>query len=102
MSRHPPRSTLSPYATPSRSGTGPFTKKAGTFTFTVTDKNGCTADTTITIPEPPLLTASSRTTPLLCNRQNTTYTVFSFNGTAPHTRTGDFSQKACTFTLTVT
>jgi gliding motility-associated-like protein len=33
-------------------GTGTFTRSAGTFTFTVTDANGCTATTSITLTEP--------------------------------------------------
>jgi hypothetical protein len=39
-------------------GAGTFTKGAGTYTFTVTDKNGCTATTMATISQPPALTAS--------------------------------------------
>jgi large repetitive protein len=36
--------------TPYASGTGAFVRADGTFTFTVTDANGCTGSTTITIP----------------------------------------------------
>jgi hypothetical protein len=42
--------------TPSYSGTGNFSVFAGISAFTVTDANGCTADTTLTLSEPnPLL-----------------------------------------------
>ena len=40
------------------SGTGTFTVGAGTYNYTVTDANGCTATTSITVTEPSALTAS--------------------------------------------
>ncbi|MBL7772755.1 MAG: SprB repeat-containing protein [Chitinophagaceae bacterium] len=45
--------------TPPYTGEGTFTVGAGTHNYTVTDANGCTANTSITISEPTLLTASS-------------------------------------------
>ncbi|HTB07313.1 MAG TPA: hypothetical protein VK806_10210, partial [Bacteroidia bacterium] len=54
---------------------------AGVYTFTVTDANGCTANTTVTISQPGALTASiTGTTPALCNGGAT--------GTASGTVTG--------------
>src|SRR5215813_13479863 len=83
-------------------GSGAFTKKAGTYTFTVTDANGCTASTTVTITEPTVLTASSSATPILCNGGSSTVTVSASGGTAPYTGTGMFSRTAGTYTFTVT
>src|SRR5690348_6820567 len=68
-------------------GTGQFTKKAGSYTFTVTDANGCTASTTVTINQPALLTISSTATPILCNGGDSTVTVSAAGGTGPYTGT---------------
>src|SRR5262245_44264361 len=83
-------------------GTGTFTKKAGTYTFNVTDANGCTASTTVTITEPTKLVASSSATPILCNGGDSTVTVSASGGTAPYTGTGTFTKKAGTYTFNVT
>ncbi len=40
-------------------GTGEFTVGAGTYTYTVTDVNGCSGTTTVTVTEPPLFTLKS-------------------------------------------
>ena len=45
--------------TPPYLGTGDFEVTAGTYTYDVTDANGCTFSTTITIEQPPLLTVST-------------------------------------------
>ncbi len=42
--------------TPPYSGTGDFTVGAGTYTYTVTDINGCSGTTTITVAEPAFFT----------------------------------------------
>lgn len=44
--------------TPPYTGTGTFTVRAGSYNYTVTDKNGCTAVTAITVSQPPVVTAS--------------------------------------------
>jgi hypothetical protein len=41
------------------SGTGDNTVSAGTYTYTVTDANGCSAETTTTITEPEVLTVNA-------------------------------------------
>ena len=71
-------------ATPS-GGTGPYTYSwspsggtgatgtnltAGSYTVTVTDANGCVTTASITITEPPLLTASASSSPVSCNGGN--------------------------------
>lgn len=40
---------------------------AGNYTVVVTDANGCTISTSVTVTEPALLTASATSTPALCN-----------------------------------
>jgi hypothetical protein len=82
-------------------GVGTFTRSPGTHTFTVTDANGCTATTTVTITGPPQLTAASSATPLLCYGDNSTVTVTAAGGTPPYTGTGVFSRPAGTHIFTV-
>ncbi len=86
-----------PYA-----GTGNFTEFAGTFNYTVTDANGCTATTSVTVTEPSLLTASSSAGSILCNGGSTTVNVGGNGGTTPYAGTGNFTEFAGTFNSTVT
>src|SRR4029450_857685 len=52
-------------------GTGTFTRNAGTFTFTVTDAHGCTATTSITLTDPGCnLSLSTVVTNVGCNGGN--------------------------------
>jgi hypothetical protein len=65
-------------------GTGSFTVKAGPYSYTVTDHNGCTAITTGTITEPPLLSCSLTSADVKCNgAANGTITASASGGTAP-------------------
>jgi len=88
--------------TPPYTGTGSFSRTAGTYTFTVTDNNGCSDSATITITEPPLLTASASATPIACNGDSATVTVSAVGGTMPYTGTGTFRRAAGTYTFVVT
>ncbi len=85
---------------------GTFTPSvtAGTYTYTVTDANGCTASTSITVGQPTLLVATaSVTTPISCNGGTATVTVGASGGTTAYTGTGAFSgQAAGPHTYTVT
>ncbi|MBI3509472.1 MAG: T9SS type A sorting domain-containing protein [Bacteroidetes bacterium] len=83
-------------------GTGTFTVSAGTYSYLVTDANGCTSTTNITVTEPTLLVVSSSATDALCNGGNGTITVFASGGTAPYTGTGVFSVTAGTYSYIVT
>ena len=65
------------------SGTGNFTVTAGTYNYTVTDANGCTAPASVTVNEPTTLTASATAGSILCNGGSTTVTVSATGGTAP-------------------
>ncbi|HOR59820.1 MAG TPA: gliding motility-associated C-terminal domain-containing protein [Bacteroidales bacterium] len=85
------------------SGTGIMTNvSAGTYSFTVTDANNCSAITSITITEPPLLQASSSATAILCNGGTSTVTISATGGTAPYTGTGNFTRPSGTYSFTVT
>jgi len=88
--------------TPPYSGTGTFPYGAGTYTFTVTDANGCSAvSSAITIIDPPVLTAASSAGPILCSGGYATVTVTAAGGTPPYTGVGTFSVNAGSHTFTV-
>src|SRR5205823_1041405 len=84
------------------SGTGTSTHGAGSYTFVVTDANGCTASTSITITEPSILSAFSSAGTIACFGGTTTVTVTAAGGTLPHSGTGNFTRGAGTYTFTVT
>ena len=84
------------------SGTGSFTRGAGTFTFVVTDANGCSDDVVITIDQPTPVVAASSAGTILCNGGTTTVVVSATGGVGPYTGTGSFVRGAGTYTFNVT
>jgi gliding motility-associated-like protein len=84
------------------SGTGTFTVSVGTYTYTVTDFYGNTSNTTITVSEPALLTASSSSTAILCNGNTSIVTIGATGGTQPYSGTGSFSELAGLYLYLVT
>src|SRR5439155_1568827 len=86
------------------SGTGTFTGlTAGIYSYTVTDANGCTSSTSVTISEPSALSASvSQDAPVLCHGGSTTVTVSASGGTTAYNGTGTFTVTAGSYTYTVT
>ena len=84
------------------SGDGTFTVTAGTYNYTVTDANGCTSSTSITVTEPAVLVASSSATDILCNGGTATVTVSAVGGTTPYSGDGTFTVTAGTYNYTVT
>jgi len=69
-------------------GTGTFTRSAGTYSFTVTDANSCTATTTGNITQPSAISASETTSPASCNGGSTgSVTVTVSGGTSPYSVT---------------
>jgi hypothetical protein len=67
-------------------GTGSFTVAAGTYNYTVTDANGCTATTSATVTEPTALSATTSQTNVSCNGGNNgSASVYATGGTAPYT-----------------
>src|SRR5437773_9165371 len=84
------------------SGTGTFSHAAGTYSYTVTDANSCTATTTGDITQPPTLVPDSSNTEIFCHGGMSTVTVSATGGTAPYSGTGTFSHAAGTYSYTVT
>ena len=72
-------------------GTGNFTVSEGTYDYTITDAHGCSAITSIMIPEPPELIAVSTSNVITCNSCTTVITVGANGGKAPYLGTGTFS-----------
>ena len=88
--------------TGSYTGEGTFVEFAGTYTYTVTDTNGCTASTSLTITEPTALSDTAIATSILCNGGTALVTVSANGGTAPYTGTGSFTEIAGTYNYIVT
>ncbi|MBL0031909.1 MAG: T9SS type A sorting domain-containing protein [Bacteroidetes bacterium] len=85
------------------SGTGSFNEVAGTYTYVVTDANGCTASTSITITQPSAVVASSsQGASILCYGGTTTVTITASGGTSPYSGLGTFTVSAGTHTYVVT
>ena len=84
------------------SGTGNFVESEGFYAYTVTDANGCVANTNITITEPSRLASYVNSTAVLCNGGNSTITVTANGGTSPYTGTGNFTVTAGNYNYTVT
>ncbi|MBK9462386.1 MAG: hypothetical protein IPN94_23930 [Sphingobacteriales bacterium] len=83
-------------------GEGTFSELAGTYTYTVTDDNGCSATASATVSEPTKLIVSAVATDALCNGGNGSVVVTASGGTSPYTGEGTFSELAGTYTYTVT
>ena len=71
------------------SGTGDFEVTAGNRSFTITDADGCTVETTISISEPPALTATIQTSNTFLffgspGNQTATITAWPSGGTPPY------------------
>jgi gliding motility-associated-like protein len=71
----------------------------GTYTCTVTDNSGCTASATVTITQPPLLTASTTKVDVLCfGGNNGSATASAAGGTSPYDFLWDNTQATVTAT----
>jgi gliding motility-associated-like protein len=58
---------------------------AGTYTVTCTSASGCSAQTTVTITQPPVLTATAAITPASCGANNGAATITPAGGTPGYT-----------------
>lgn len=89
--------------TPPYTGIGTFNRTAGTYSFTVTDDNGCTATTSVTINNPAacIITGVTAAAPaILCNGGTTTLTATAAPaGTYQYSLNGGAFGAANTFTV---
>ncbi|MFL5764470.1 MAG: GEVED domain-containing protein [Bacteroidia bacterium] len=84
------------------SGTGTFPQAAGTQSYTITDANGCTASSSVTVTEPAAITVTTTSGSIMCNGGTDNVTVSATGGTGTLTGTGTFPQAAGTTVYTVT
>ena len=83
------------------SGTGSYTEGVGTYTYTVTDHNGCSSTVSVTISEPDELVVNATEGSIACNGETTTVTVSASGGTEPYSGTGEFTVSAGAYSFTV-
>jgi hypothetical protein len=84
-------------------GVGNFSAGEGTYTYTITDANGCNANTVLTVTKSQSsLTANVSAQNISCHGGFTTVSVIAIGGTPPYSGTGDFVVSAGTYTYTVT
>src|SRR5207247_4136282 len=89
--------------TPPYSGTGPFDRAAGPYSFTLTLADGCPSFASGTITQPAAALAASSTAPAIaCFGGNSTVTVSATGGTAPYSGTGTFANPAAASDCTTT
>ena len=84
------------------SGTGSFIVAAGTYTYTVTDSNGCSTTTQVVVSEPTTLTAAIDAASISCYGDSALVIVSATGGTEPYTGTGSFTRSAGELSYTVT
>ena len=84
-------------------GTGTFTVVSGISNYTVTDANGCSSSTSINVPQPTQVVASSAVASAIpCFGGNGSIIVTAIGGTPGYTGTGNYTVTAGTYTYTVT
>ena len=88
--------------TPPYVGTGVYNVGAGTYTYIVTDANGCTGTVTVTLQPGAEISIHISNTPILCFGGTSQVTVSATGGTAPYQGTGVFNAQVGTHTYIVT
>src|SRR5207253_2464212 len=80
---------------------GTYTVTAGTYSYLVTDANGCTGTVNTTVTQPALLTASAVTGSITCYNGSTSLNISALGGTSPYTNTGTYTLTAGSFSYQV-
>jgi gliding motility-associated-like protein len=85
------------------SGTGNYTVSAGTYSYVVTDANGCQDSVSITVTEPDVFTANSTVaTTISCYGGTGVINVVGEGGTPPYSGDGNFTVTQGTYTYIIT
>lgn len=71
-------------------GVGNFVLNANSYSYTVTDSNGCIETISFTIQEPPSLMGTADVPPILCYGDSTIVSINANGGTVPYSGTGNF------------
>ena len=70
-------------------GTGQFSELAGSYSYTVTDANGCSVIASVVVTQPTLLTGTAQLiNPILCNGGAADINLVATGGTGPYNGTG--------------
>ncbi len=88
--------------TPPYVGEGKFNVTAGTYFYTITDANGCTASASITVTEPAQLVVKVTGNDVLCHGGTTLVDVNANGGTTPYSGDGQFTVSAGNYSYVVT
>ncbi|MBK8586843.1 MAG: SprB repeat-containing protein [Bacteroidetes bacterium] len=84
------------------SGAGTFLVSAGTHVYVVTDANGYSNSTTVTLTEPTAVIASATATAIVCNGGTSQVSLTATGGTIPYTGIGTLMEIAGTYSYTIT
>jgi hypothetical protein len=82
--------------------TGLFTVKAGTYSYNITDANGCKDTASVVVNQPQVLSSTVTAGTIICNGSTANVTVSATGGTLPYTGTGTFAETAGAHIYTVT
>ena len=83
-------------------GTGTFVVSAGTYTYTLTDANGCVATTTINVTQPATLVLSATlVNPILCHGDSALITIGASGGSPAYSGVGNYLVPAGNYTYYV-
>jgi hypothetical protein len=82
-------------------GTGNFSVNAGSYSYNVTDANGCSSSQAVSVSQPDLLSATAASAPIACFGGNTVVAVNANGGTAPYTGTGNFTEVSGNYSYNV-
>ena len=85
-----------------KSGIGSFTVGAGTYTYNITDAAGCSANTSVSVSEPPAIITSATASTIFCHGGTANVTITGSGGIGSLAGTGTFSVSAGNYSYTVT
>ncbi len=88
--------------TPPYTGAGTYTQFPGTVLYNISDNNGCAASVSVTVTQPPVLSAVKTEGSIACNGGSTTVVISASGGTPPYANDGSHTVSAGPYSFTVT